>query len=703
MGCSLLTNCEILSPAGDKECLAAAINCGADAVYLGGTVFSARANAANFDNSALADAVRCAHLHGVKVYVALNTLILNSEIEKAFDFIKFCYTIGVDALIVQDLGIAYIIGKYFPDFRIHASTQLTVHSLGGVINAAKIGFKRVVLSRELSYDEIKHITENTDTEIEVFVHGALCMCYSGQCLMSSMIGGRSGNRGACAQPCRLPYTVVNSDGKPMGQKDKYYMSLKDLCLIDDIDKLNALGVSSLKIEGRMKNKEYVALATHMYDKYRNGGKVADADKSILENIFSRNGFTNGYACGNTGAHMLNIDRSNDNIYKEVRPEVKKLADSLLSTQKTTGVSCTVRAVKSKLPEVSFSLGGVTAICRGEQPIEPAVKTATDSDRIINQVSKLGGTPFHVEDISAEIDHDINIPIKTINELRRNAADLLADKLARSFCRQSDAVFADECFHAEKGEPTMTASVMNSVQAHAAYDAGFDRIYIDIDTYESDKEFFDMNDDVFALMLPTITRNFDKKNVSDCNLKCVCISNISQLGEFDGKYVVANMSMNVFNKYTAAMLAKLGVNEICASPELTLSQIQHLESPLPLEVIVYGRLTLMTVRNCLRKSACGKCDCRDEFFFIRDRKNMLFPVMSDKTSCTNAIYNSVPVYMGDRMDEVSRCAAKHHRFIFTTETADEINGIVKMYEKREKYPNKAFTRGHWYRGVESRED
>ena len=272
---------EILSPAGDMECFEAAVANGADAIYIGGKQFSARKSASNFDNCELEQAVDYAHLRGVKVYVALNTLIHDGEIEDCFDFIKYCYNIGVDALIVQDFGLVHILRSCFPDFRIHASTQMTVHNSLGVKEAVNLGFSRVVLSRELTYDEIKSVTDKEYCETEVFAHGALCMCYSGQCLMSSFIGGRSGNRGACAQPCRLKYTVCNSSRKPIGLPDRYYMSLKDLCLVDEISKLKELNVTSLKIEGRMKNSEYVSIVTSMYDKYRNGDKVDREDIAVL--------------------------------------------------------------------------------------------------------------------------------------------------------------------------------------------------------------------------------------------------------------------------------------------------------------------------------------------------------------------------------------------------------------------------------------
>ena len=284
---------EVLVPAGSYENFLAAVGNGADAVYLGGSAFSARASAVNFSNEEIAKAVRYAHVRGVKVYVALNTLVEDSKMQDAYKFAEFCYNIGVDALIVQDMGILSMLRQCFKDFKLNASTQMTIHNLKGVKAAEKSGFSRVVLSRELSKNEIASICNGAEAEIEVFGHGALCMSYSGQCLMSSFIGGRSGNRGACAQPCRLPYSLADADGN-MVCESKYLLSLKDLCLLEDIGTLDKLGVKSLKIEGRMKNSAYTAVVAHLYDKYRNGGRVDKSDLDDLQSVFSRSGFTKGY-------------------------------------------------------------------------------------------------------------------------------------------------------------------------------------------------------------------------------------------------------------------------------------------------------------------------------------------------------------------------------------------------------------------------
>ncbi|MBR5508087.1 MAG: U32 family peptidase, partial [Clostridia bacterium] len=279
-------NIEILAPGGSFKSLKAAIDSGADAVYFGGMRFGARANAANLSNEEIVQAVKYASLRGAKLYVTVNTLADDSELPEVFEFLKFCYSAGVDGVIVQDLGIVNMIRTHFPDFRLHASTQMTIHNLDGVLQAQKMGFDRVVLSRELSFEEIKYIADNSDAELEVFVHGALCMSYSGQCLFSSFLGGRSGNRGQCAQPCRLSYTLLDEDENPVSEKDKYLLSLRDLCLVEHIESLRKAGVTSLKIEGRMKSEAYVSAVCGRYKKYSKGGKVLPEDKKLLESIFS---------------------------------------------------------------------------------------------------------------------------------------------------------------------------------------------------------------------------------------------------------------------------------------------------------------------------------------------------------------------------------------------------------------------------------
>ncbi len=694
----MTNNIEILSPAGDMDCFVAAVNNGADAIYVGGSSFSARKSAKNFTNDELIEAVDYAHLRNVKVYVAVNTLVMNDELCEVFEFIKFCYNIGVDALIVQDLAIVYIVRRFFPDFPIHASTQMTIHNLSGVKTAESLGFKRVVLSRELSYDEIEYINSNADAETEVFVHGALCMSYSGQCLFSSMLGGRSGNRGACAQPCRLPYSVLRKDFTEICN-NKYFLSLKDLCLVDDVDKLKNIGVSSLKIEGRMKSEEYVAIVTSMYDKYRNNSNVKSDDLSMLENIFSRNGFTKGYVKGNTGSHMLNIDRNNDNVYKSINQNVLDYAQGLIANKKTIGIDVTVKIVANKKAYISFTCNGCTAVSESDKNVQHALKTPTDKDRIVSQISKLGGTPFHINNLSCDVDSDINIPISLINELRRSCVEKLCRKITGGFKRKSNAQFEISKVCSPEQAYRLSASVKNYKQAMAAFDSGFSIIYIDIDIYNKNKDFFDMHKDVFFLRLPVVMRDGIDYDYNLCNLDNFCISNISQINKFPDKRLHADYHFNICNSLSANVIKEMGVESFCASLELTLEQIKNISTQIPMEILVYGRVPLMNVRNCIYKSSGGKCKFNDDYFYIKDRKDKLFPVTTNCLSCTNTIYNSVPLYMGDKMDLIKKTNSSLLRFDFTIESPEEIFKIKTMYDTEEKYISADFTRGHFFRGIE----
>ena len=689
---------EILAPAGEMKSLMAAVNNGADAVYLGGSSFSARKSAVNFDDEGLKEAVEYAHLRGVSVYVALNTLIHEDELENVYRFVKYCDSIGVDALIVQDLGVIYMLRKYFPHIRIHASTQMTLHNLAGVRAAEKLGFERVVLSRELSFEEIKHISDNCKAELEVFGHGALCMCYSGQCLMSSLIGGRSGNRGACAQPCRLPYTVCDKDKNPIGSSEKYYMSLKDLCAVEHLDKFAECGIASLKIEGRMKSPEYVAVVTSVYDKYRKGGKVDKGDFALLENIFSRNGFTDGYFFGRTGRHMLNVDRHNDDVYRNISDDVHSAAAALIEKEKHIPVDVYVSVGMGEMPDCVFTCGEHAVTAVGDKPVEAAQKSETPPERIAEQISKLGGTAFEIGNITYNIDKGINIPIKEINNLRRNAVAMLEERIlcrtGRTYDDYDYKAAEEKIVYADK-----SASVRTLEQAKKAYDLGFGRIYIPYGVYDAHRDFFDSDSDVFALMLPAVASDAMINKFANCSLDRVCVSNISQLEAFEGKRISANYNMNIYNTMAQTQLALMGADCVCMSPELSISQLERAACDVDREITVYGRTALMTVKNCLVKSASGKCGCDRDVRYLKDRKGAYFPFYTDTDTCTNVIYNSVPVYMGDRARELEKIRCAWLRFDFTDETPETMEYITDMFDKGAKLPEGTFTRGHYYRGVE----
>ena len=692
-----MNSIEILSPAGEFESFKCAVNNGADAVYIGGSQFSARRSAVNFTNEQIEQAVIYAHLYGVKVYVALNTLIHENELKDAYEFIKFCCNVGVDALIVQDLGVVYMIKKYFPEMRIHASTQMTVHNLFGARIVKKIGFRRVVVSRELSFDEIKHIVDGCSIEVEVFAHGALCMCYSGQCLMSSLIGGRSGNRGACAQPCRLPYTVCDKNKNEVGTPEKYYMSLKDLCTVDEIEKFKKIGVTSLKIEGRMKSSEYVAIVTALYNKYRSGNTVEQKDMELLENIFSRSGFTKGYLYGDTGPHMLNMHKHNDNVYRNIEQNVHDYAKKLIDAKRNINIDAYVNVKLGTKPYIILKHGENTITTYGDKVVEAAVKTATSPDRIIEQVMKTGSSVFEIVNITYDIDEGINIPIKSINELRRNAIEQLEISIT-----EHNSI---ECYpydyqksNSAKISNGKCASVKTYNQAKAAFELGFERIYITFDVYKKDKHFFDANKDVFALMMPNVSSDDYINKCLECDLETVCISNVSHIEPFSHKRLCANYTMNIYNSVSQKLLSDMGVTSVCLSPELNIRQLVDCSSDMENEILVYGKIQLMTVKNCIVKSCTGKCSCDYDIYYLKDRKGVFFPLYKNMQTCTNSIYNSVPVYMGDRISELNEINTSWLRFDFVDETPEQMKNVVECFKSGAKMQEGTFTRGHYYRGV-----
>ena len=695
-----MKNIEILSPAGSFEALTAAIDSGADAVYFGGRAFSARKNAINLSDDEIIEAVKYAHLRGAKLYAAVNTLIFDNELESAFEFIKFCYEAGVDALIIQDLGLAKLVKKHFPDFRMHASTQMTVHNLAGASLAQKMGFSRVVLSRELSLDEIRLIAQGTDIELEVFVHGALCMSYSGQCLMSSFLGGRSGNRGACAQPCRLPYTLLDSDGTEISDREKYLLSLKDLCLIDYISDLKAAGVTSLKIEGRMKSAAYVSGVTGIYNKYRDGGKVSDEDKLLLQNIFSRGGFTDSYLRGTHGRDMLSFEKNHDDIFASATDDVVTEAKSHANLQRKNLIKA--HFVMKKDEPVYFEAEYLDKMfcARGSVNAETASNMPVDRFRAEEQLRKLGSTVLEYESLSLDVDDGLYVPIKEINNIRRKVCDEI-----EAFIMGERRIYKGDGFvpppkHSKKADPpSYTASILTNEQADMCYELGFERIYIPYSLYKSNKKKFDADPDIYSVKLPPVNHDRHNSDFSDIALESCSVTNIGQIAmlpETMTKY--ADYRINVYNTFSLMHLSSMGFKCACLSPEMTIGQMQNLCSSMKTEIVVYGKIALMTVKNCLVKSSFDKCGCTvGSMYYLRDRKGICFPVECIRGECVNVIYNSAPIYMADRMKELARINASYLRFDFTDESPSQIAAVLKQYESGKK-SNEFFTRGHFYNGV-----
>lgn len=681
---------ELLLPAGSYENFTVAVNNGADAVYIGGSRFSARANAVNFSDEEIVSAVKYAHTRGVKVYVAINTLIEDDKLSEALEFAHFCYVNGVDALIVQDMGFLSLLKKYIPDMKLNASTQMTLHNLKGVKAAEEAGFSRVVLSRELSREEIGNICAGAKAEIEVFAHGALCMSYSGQCLMSSFIGGRSGNRGACAQPCRLPYSLADCQGNVVC-RDKYLLSLKDLCMLDRIGDLEKLGVNSLKVEGRMKNSAYVAMTAHLYSKYKNGGQVDLCDIEDLQSVFSRSGFTRGYHENTTGRQMLNLDKNNDDVYKNISANAKARAEALCRNEgRKIPVSASFEAaLGEKATLCVWDAEGNFVSITGNCTVEKAVNVPLTEERITAQLSKTGSTPFELDGLTVNIGEGISLPVKELNEMRRDAFSKLEDERTR---RNADAKPPKYTLNIVGGtnKTVFTAGAMTYEQIKTLEKTDAERIYIPADVYDKHKDEF--SSDRFYVKIPAIERFGNIASGYDR----ICTSNFSQV--YDSvPHKHGGVRMNVFNSESVKFLKENGFESVCLSPELNMHQIINISKDIPTEAIVYGYVPVMTVQNCVIKSAYGKCACDNGVHRLVDRKGAHFNVVADKTNCTNVIYNSTPVYMGDKMHDIYSSGIACALLDFTFESSEEIEEIFTLYKQGKPF-GKAFTRGHFYRGV-----
>ena len=394
--------------------------------------------------------------------------------------------------------------------------------------------------------------------------------------------------------------------------------------------------------------------------------------------------------------MLNVSKNNDDIYKNITQSVHDTAKELKTNRKTIPLNAHILVKLGEKPVLTLKFDDFEIKCTGDTPAQQAQKSPTDADRIFKQISKFGGTPFHAENVSVDVDDNINIPISVLNDLRRKAVELAQDHIVSEYRRSSDCHFCKENLLSVTeavGVPAISASVFTYAQAKAAYDAGFDRIYITYDVYCAHKDFFDENADIFALRLPSIMREGAENRYSDVKLETVCIGNISQINLFKDKKIHADYTMNVFNSYSQQMLVNMGADSVCLSPELNMSQLDEIEHTSTQEIIVYGSLPLMTVRNCLFKSANGKCGCNEsDVYYLRDRKDTYFPFITHPDSCTNTVYNSVPIYMGDKMDQIDSLNVDMHRFEFTFESPYEITEIIEMYKKGASYKNKNFTRG-----------
>jgi len=692
---------ELLAPAGSMEALRAAVQNGADAVYLGAGSFNARMGAKNFSPDELQEAVSYCHVRGVHVHLTLNTLASDRELPQVAEVIRMAARRGVDAFIVQDFGIVALCREIAPHIPVHASTQMSVHSLEGVEQAAAMGVSRVVLARELPKEDIAYICQHSPVEIEVFVHGALCMGYSGQCYLSGVIGTRSGNRGQCAQPCRLPYGYGRFE-------DKYPLSLKDNCLIDHLRELERMGVASLKIEGRAKRPEYVATTVRIYRNALDTNTVTREDARDLQNIFSRQGFTKGYYQRQIGPAMFGVRQEG----REDR--------ALLATARATYES----GERPRVPVTFYAIlrrgepaqlaatddRGNTCKTVGEAPQLALNRPLTEAD-LVTRLQKTGGTPFYMTDCRCIVDPELTLSAAAINAMRRDVLAELAAIRGRQDCPRLGAPAPLQIRKGEKTATALTVSVLKAEQITQKLLAAKPSVlYVPLSELAEHREIIQFVPKTTELcaVLPRVIWDSERSHVEQqivlvrgLGVTSVLAGNIGHIAMAQslGMHVRGDFGLNVFNSRSLQYLQRQGLLSALCSFELTLPQIRDISKDIPTEILAYGRLPLMMTENCLIRNRTGNCACTGAPTKLVDRRGQEFPIVRDPGTCRSIVLNGKKLYLLDRRKNLQQLGVWALRLQFTTENPSEVNRVISDYLSSAPFDAAGCTRGLYQRGVE----
>ena len=692
---------EVLSPAGSPEAVIAAVQNGADAVYLGMGDFNARRGAKNFTNEEFEKAVTYCRVRGCKVYVTLNTLVNDREMGAAVDAARLASACGADGIIIQDLGLISAIRRALPDIPLHASTQMSIHNLAGVQAAAEMGLTRAVLARELSLEEITYITKNAPIETEIFVHGALCFCHSGQCYMSSLIGRRSGNRGMCAQPCRMQYSLG-------GRMDDYPMSLKDNCLVDRLREIEEAGVACIKIEGRMKRPEYTAIVTGIYSKaLREHRQPTPEEMTMLTKAFSRQGFTQGYFNGDR-KDMFGVrgepEEGTEKIFTVAR---RAYADGEL--RRVPVHFYTVAEKGERIKAIAFDDDGHRAVTYGPVP-EKAKRQGLTDGYLVEQMFKTGGTPYNCVENKAKTDPGLYLAAAEINELRRKLISELSAQRSAPPTRRSLDLPAPPKNVPTVADPKLIIQVRTAEQlTKELADLRPAYIYVPAMIMAAEPKLvlpFVEKGSVPVAVLPRIVNDAQMKEVYatlqklfDYGVNEALVGNLGQvvMARRAGMKLRGDFGLNAFNSYTLEMLNEMGFLSATASFELRIAQIKDMAKPLDTELIIYGRLPLMVSDQCIIKESAGRCACQTPAQ-MADRMGSVFPVVKEY-GCRNVVYNAHKLYLADKKEDLYSAGLWGLRMMFTTESARECVEVAKGHMGLSDYKPNVLTRGLYYRGVD----
>lgn len=690
---------ELLAPAGSMEAVAAAVQNGADAVYLGYGDFNARRNAKNFSQEEFAAAVSYCHVRGAKVYLTLNTLLTDRELPRAAEFAAQASALGADAVLVQDMGVVRLLRQVAPDLPVHASTQMTLHNLDGVKMAADLGMTRVVLSRELSRDQIEYICQRSPIEIEVFAHGALCMCYSGQCFLSSIIGGRSGNRGLCAQPCRLKYGWGDkADSNPL--------SLKDLSLAGHLRELRKMGVACLKLEGRMKRPEYVAVVTGIYSRAIKEDREPTAEElEQLRAAFSRQGFTQGYYLDQQGPDMFGVREEE----KEPR-ELFAMARNTYQSGEAQRVPVTFYAMlwpgEPARVGVEDPQGRVVTV-EGQVP-EAARTRALTAEAVETQLSRTGGTPYRCVKVRSLVEEGLSLPLAALNALRREALDGLTKQREQLPQRRQGEFHPGARYENRKEPPALTISVRTAEQVTGELLAlGPAMVYIPLEELAAHPEKAQAPAGTkIGVTLPRVAwdREMDQvtdqlRLVRDLGITDALIGNLGMapVAQKLGFTLRGDFGLEVYNSQAVKEYKRLGFSSLTLSFELKFPQLRDISKSLDTELITYGRLPLMLMESCIIKNRTGSCNCQNTNI-LTDRKGARFPVVK-APGCRNELLNSQKLFLADKAADYKRIGLWAQRLLFTTENPRECVQVTQWYLDQGSWSPNEYTRGLYYRDVE----